>query len=200
MDDVFLALSNAYDLREKASKAVEEARLNSHINIHVARFDAQQRESGFENERDYMSDQITELKDKIEEIHRSIEALDIVRSQSNAETWQAIDKIRLESHNKIHEACLDVQRADTAVDEALYEFNTQFEKESARLDAIVTSMTDAQSKAEVKVTATKLAFDAACKEYEDAKFHFQCVKEAHDAAVNARSVLDKVADEADALK
>lgn len=200
MDSAFLALSEAYAMREKASKGVEEARLNSHINIHVARFDAQQRELGFEKERDDMTDHITELEDRINEIKESIQALDIVRSQSNADTWTAIDTIRLESHNKIHNACLEVQRADTAVEEALYAFDAQFEKETARLDAIVGSMTDAQSKAEVKLTATKLAFDYAGKEYEDAKFHFQCVKEAHDAAVNARSVLDKVAEEADALK
>jgi hypothetical protein len=200
MDQVFTALSNAYALREKASKAVEEARLNSHISLHVARFDAQQRDLGFEKERDDMTDHITGLEDRINEIKQSIEALDIVRSQSNADSWKAIDKVRLESHIKIHDACLDVQNADAAVEEALYEFDAQFEKESERLDALVGSMTEAHSKAEVRLTATKLAFDYAGQEYEDAKSKFESVTEAYDTAVAARSILDKVADEADALK
>lgn len=193
MDDVFIALSNAHDLHEKASKAVEEARLNSHINIHVARFQAQQREFGFEKERDELEDQIYDLK-------KSIEALDSVRAASVLETWKDIDNIRLESHIKIHDACLGVQLADTAVEEAAYEFDAQFKRESARLDAIVGSMTKAQSTAELKLTATKQALDCAAKEYEDLKFHFQSVKEAHDAAVVARSTLDKVAEEANTLK
>ena len=193
MDDVFIALSNAHALREKASKAVEEARLNSHINIHVAKFQAQQREFGFEKERDELEDQIYDLK-------KSIEALDSVREASVLETWKDIDKIRHESHMKIHDACLGVQLADTAVEEAAYEFDAQFERESARLDAMVGSMTKAQSTADLKLTATKQALDCAAKEYEDVKFHFQSVKEAYDAAVAARSILDKVAEEADTIR
>ena len=147
-----------------------------------------------------MENEIYSLKNSIKDIEKSLEALEVVRVTSIQDTWKAIDTLRLESHVKIHDACIDVQRADNVFEEAQYAFDKQFEKETERLDGIVGSITEAQSKAEVKLTATKLAFDYAGKEYEDAKYHFQCVKEAHDAAVNARSVLDTIKDEADALK
>ena len=192
MEDAFLALSSAYRTRKLAEKAIEEARASAQVNVHSACFQVQQQDEGFAKER-------WEMESQIRELTRSIDALDAVRQTSAQDSWKTVDKVRFDSHNAIHSACVDLQRTDTLVQDAHDVFDKTFGEEKARVDKALVDTEEWVVNAGVLATAAQLALDTATTAYMDACTKYDAAKTANSTALTARNALDALAKEADSF-
>lgn len=192
MEDAFLALSTAYAGRKKAGDAIAEARLRGQIDIHVACFDAQQRDDGFASER-------LEMEAQLHELSSSIAALDKVRASSSDDSKQDINRVRMAAHAAIHTACIDSQTAEASVQEALDTFDREFAKKSIHSRAEIARKAKDVEAAGVALTATRLVFDKASLTHDDAKRAYEAANDAHAAATAVQTALENLAREAESF-